>query len=509
MIDLDRVSFPSELKEILADRELVGHNLWFDLAFLKVRFQIPPGNLFDTMTAAKILTNGLPEGTVSNSLGSVISRYLGIDILKDQGTSDWSASQLSDEQLRYAAMDVHHLLPLKAELERLLELDQLVYVAELENDLLPAVIDLYLRGFAVDRATLETMLADAELAKQVAARKLKTVLNAPDLNVNSNLQLLNAFAVIGLALPNTNKRTISQNHDHPAVEALIEYRRVKSAYTEKMESLLEAIRPDGRIHSRYDPLGTDTGRFSCKEPNIQQVPGARKAPIRKAFRAPAGRTLIKLDYNQMELRAAMSWTGETNGIVAFQAGQDLHQNIASIVKVQRSLGKTINFGNIYGQNAKGFARRVKENEGLNITVEEAEFYRCKFFELYPGLSAWHKASWNLVRYTELTEVRTPYGRRRLIPKEVTDWEKFTSAVNVPIQGGCADAVKFSMIDLNAVLPEGTFLVAAMHDELVLETDIEKAAEIEVLAKKIMEKWAGAIFDKVPMLVEAKTCESWG
>jgi ribonuclease D len=256
VIDLDRVSFPSELKEVLEGYPLVGHNLWFDLAFLKARYQIRPGNLFDTMAAAKILTNGLPEGTISNALGPVISKYLSIDIVKDQGTSDWSASELSEDQLRYAATDVHHLLPLKCELERLLERDKLTDIAELENDLLPAVIDLYLRGIAVDRGTLETMLVDAELAKQAAAQKLKDALNDPDLNVNSNAQLLNAFAVIGLALPNTNKRTISQNHDHPAVEALVGYRKVKSAHTEKMESLLEVIRVDARRLSKVTANAT-------------------------------------------------------------------------------------------------------------------------------------------------------------------------------------------------------------------------------------------------------------
>lgn len=191
VIDLDRVSFPAGLKEILESHILVGHNLWFDLAFLRTRFQIKPGKLFDTMAAAKILTNGLPDGAISHALGSVISKYLRVAVVKDQGASDWSASELSEDQLRYAATDVHHLLPLKVELERLLERDDLTCVAEIENDLLPAVIDLYVRGFAVDRGTLETMLVDAELAKHAATQKLKDALDAPDLNINSNPQLLN------------------------------------------------------------------------------------------------------------------------------------------------------------------------------------------------------------------------------------------------------------------------------------------------------------------------------
>ena len=138
IIDLDRICFPPELKEVLESRTLVGHNLWFDLAFLKWQYQIKAGNLFDTMAAAKILTNGLPDGAISNSLGPAIFRYLGIDIVKDQGTSDWSASDLSEDQLHYAATDVHHLLALKGELERLLECADLTYTAKIENALLPS-----------------------------------------------------------------------------------------------------------------------------------------------------------------------------------------------------------------------------------------------------------------------------------------------------------------------------------------------------------------------------------
>jgi len=116
------------------------------------------------------------------------------------------------------------------------------------------------------------------------------------------------------------------------------------------------------------------------------------------------------------------------------------------------------FGNIYGQNAKGFAKRVKENEGINITVEEAEFYRGKFFELYPGLSKWHKGSWNLARYTKIEEVRTPYGRRRLIPIEVDGLGKIHRyRKRAPSRVDVADAVKLDMIELNSVLQEGNIL----------------------------------------------------
>ena len=290
LIDLDRVIFLDDLKQLLESREWVGHNLGFDLSFLRYRFKVKLKSCFDTMVAARILANGTLE---PSDLGSVLELYLGIKLPKDQGSSDWGITELTAEQLAYAANDVSHLLPLKAEMEKQLEASDLDFTANLENSLVPAVVDINLRGFYVDKAMLEQMLTDAEAAKASAEAKLKQALNAPNLNVNSNPQLLNAFATIGLSLNNTDKKETSrtEHQGHPAVAALIEYRQVKSAYTEKIKSLLAATRPDGRIHTKYEPLGTGTGRFSCHAPNIQQIPSG---PIRKAFTAPEGRKLIKL-----------------------------------------------------------------------------------------------------------------------------------------------------------------------------------------------------------------------
>jgi DNA polymerase-1 len=451
LIDLDRVMFLDDLKQLLESREWVGHNLSFDLSFLRYRFKVKLKSCFDTMAAARILANGTPE---PNDLGSVLELYLGIKLPKNQGSSDWGMTELTAEQLAYAANDVLHLLPLKAEMEKQLEASDLVLTASLENLLVPAVVDINLRGFCVDKAMLEQMLTDAETAKASSEAKLKQALNAPNLNVNSNPQLLNAFAAIGLSLNNTDKKETSKTEyqGHPAVAALIEYRQVKSGYTEKIESLLAAIRPDGRIHTKHEPLGTGTGRFSCHAPNIQQIPNGRKAPIRKAFKAPEGRKLIKLDYNQMELRACASYTGETRLIKAYKDGADVHRLTAStifgvlpeqVTDAQRSLGKTINFGFVYGMGAEGFARNLKSKENIDLSVERAKSYRDKFFELYPGLSRWHQDCWRQVRTVpQPKESRTPGLRRRLI-KGGTDFNKFTDLTDTPIQGGCADAVKMA------------------------------------------------------------------
>jgi DNA polymerase I-like protein with 3'-5' exonuclease and polymerase domains len=97
----------------------------------------------------------------------------------------------------------------------------------------------------------------------------------------------------------------------------------------------------------------------------------------------------------------------------------------------------------------------------------------------------------------------------LIPKGTTDWKRFTSLVNVPIQGGCADAVKLAIIQLHRDLPDDTFIVGMLHDEVIIETNAEKALDILALAKGIMEDWGDVMFRDVPMLVEGKVHESWG
>ena len=238
----------------------------------------------------------------------------------------------------------------------------------------------------------------------------------------------------------------------------------------------------------------------------------------KRFGLWKGGYLIKLDYSQMELRATASYTNEKVMLEAYRNGEDLHRKTASpifgappeeVSKEQRARGKTTNFGYIFGQGPEGFARKAKEEDNLDISIEEATHYKTVFFQTYPKLKDWHQGVWDHIHRGLITEVRTSIGRRRLIPKGTKDWPIFTSSVNVPIQGGCADANKLSIIEIREVLPEGTFLVGTVHDEVIIETDIQIAPDILKLAKGVMEKWASTLFPGVPMLAEGVIWKSWG
>jgi DNA polymerase I-like protein with 3'-5' exonuclease and polymerase domains len=245
-------------------------------------------------------------------------------------------------------------------------------------------------------------------------------------------------------------------------------------------------------------------------------PERSQSPIRKAFKAPQGRKLLKFDYNQDRAPSLRQLHRETRLIKPYKDGVHVHSLTASILfgvppeqvtDAQRSLGKTINFGFLYGMGAERFARNLKMKENLDLSVEQAKPYRDKIFELYPGLSRWHRDCWRQIwTVPEPKEIRTPGLRRRLI-KGGTDFNKFTDLTNTSIQGGCADAVKMAILALEAELPSGTGIVAMLHDELVIESDASSAEEMLRLAKQKMEESAGLVFKDVPMLVEGKIVDS--
>jgi hypothetical protein len=135
--------------------------------------------MFDTIVAARILSNGLKE--ISNSLGPALEQYLGVQISKDLGDSDWGLPELTPAQLAYAAIDLHYLLPLRSALENALDEASLSHIADLENQLVPVVVDINLRGFAVDKPMLEVMLRECGDGQGVSGGKIKTGAKRPRL----------------------------------------------------------------------------------------------------------------------------------------------------------------------------------------------------------------------------------------------------------------------------------------------------------------------------------------
>jgi hypothetical protein len=317
-IDLRAVGYDlGPLKPILEEAGIVAHNAKFDLLWLRVKCGLIAKRVHCTLTAARLLVAGTKPG---NDLDKCLERYLGIAPAADHSRSDWASMLLTDDQLAYAARDVAYLHDLLGTMESELEAAGLDTVWALESNLLPCVVGMEATGIHLDRGKLESIAAEADRLAQQAADDLRTALGNPAINPGSPGQVLAALRAKGLKLESTAEEALKAADDGHLVPLVLAFREA-SKRAQQAESLVGHIQKDGRIHGRFEPLGTATGRFSSKEPNLQNI---GRGEMREAFTAPEGKRLIVADYSQIELRAAAAIAGETKMIDAYKSGADLH-----------------------------------------------------------------------------------------------------------------------------------------------------------------------------------------
>ena len=475
---------------------LVGHNLRFDLSFLMRHGVYPRGDrLWDTGLAHQILT-------ASGRMPALRELVPGLD--KTLQRSDWTGA-LTLDQLEYAARDALVVLGLYREQVQEIRRKGLHQVAKVEMHALPAIAWMGLSGVPFSP---DLWREELERAREAEARALDRLRAFADINWRSSHQVLRTLRAHGLEISDTREETLAVHKDHPLVKALLAFREASKRVSAFGQRWLQYVHPKtGRIHPDWKQIGAETGRMACANPNLQQVP---RDAIRKAFRAPKGRVLIKADYSQIELRLAAAIAPDPIMARAFRSGQDLHtltaQRVlgkAEVSREDRQLAKALNFGLLYGMGAESLRSYSMANYGIHLTVEEAQRFREAFFRLYPGLRMWHR------RTPEgKTEVRTLLGRRR-----VTD--RYTEKLNTPVQGSGADGLKLALALLYERRHEapGAFPVLAVHDEIVVEAPEETAFEVAEWVANIMREAMMTVMAKakmaVPVEVEADVFLDWG
>jgi DNA polymerase-1 len=483
----------------------VFHYAKFALKFLLRAGLAVEGPLLDTMLMAKLLHAGLRDK--GDEISDLAVEYLSEDLPADKAFS-WKG-HLTADHLDYSARETQTLARLCEVLVTKVKEAQLEKTARLEFGCIRAVVEMELNGMLLDLSRWDAISRKLKTEKDNAETALKKYLGN-DINLDSPDQVRGALKGLGIEVEDTKEATLAPLAGiHPVVEVVIAYRKASKAFQAFANNLPRHVHPvTGRIHADYLQIGTVTGRFSCRNPNLQQIP--RDKAFRSCFIAPPGHKLVIGDYSQIELRVAAEIATETRMIEAFSQSQDLHRLTASVVsgrslgevtESERNAAKALNFGVLYGMGPEGLRKYARQSYGVDMTINKARNYLERFFLAYPALMKWRKA---LLQNSPL-EVRTLRGRRRLWPSK----PPATELLNTPVQGTAADITKKAL----AMLPEalngtGAKIVGTVHDEIIFEAPQERARQAALILKETMKNAGREYLRQVPIEVDVSIADSW-
>ncbi|MDH3811661.1 MAG: DNA polymerase I, partial [Gammaproteobacteria bacterium] len=529
---LPRDEVLQKLKPWLEDdaRKKVGHHLKYD-AHILARYDIGlAGMAFDSMLESYVLNSVATR----HDMDSVARQYLGKETIHFEDVAGKGAKQLTFNQVDletaapYAAEDADITLQLHETLwDQLSDVPPLKKIyEEIEQPLVPVLLDMEETGVLVDRKMLQTQ--SGELARKMAKLEAKAhELAGGPFNLGSPKQLqqilfeqqeLPVIRKTPKGQPSTAEDVLvelANDYELPAV--IIDYRSVsklKSTYTDKLP--LQINERTGRIHTSYHQAVAATGRLSSTDPNLQNIPirteeGRR---IRQAFVAPKGRVLLAADYSQIELRIMAHLSADKGLLKAFKKEQDVHRATAAevfgmalddVTDDQRRSAKAINFGLMYGMSAFGLAKQ------LGISRGEAQEYTDLYFDRYPGVKQYMDDI--RAKASEKGYVETVFGRRLYLPEinaRNAQRRQYAerSAINAPMQGTAADIIKRAMISVHAWLQKeqpGARMIMQVHDELVFEVETDK---VEAVTGQVTELMNGAAELDVALKVDVGVGANW-
>mgnify|MGYP005855911371 CR=1 FL=1 len=520
----------------------VLQNAKFDYKIIKVHLGCEIENIFDTMVAESLLVCGLPRNENKVSLEFLTKKYIGATLEKEVRKTffRFTGASVTDEQARYAALDIIVMFPIFEKQYELLKKNNLLKVAKLEFKVIKIVGNMELRGFHIDVDKWRSHIKKLEADKILIAKELQEAIrpyynmNTIDLfgnysdaiNLNSQVQLMDLFNnKLGLNVASTGVKVLT-GLKHPIAQLMLKYRQLEKLISAFGETVLEKINPvTKRLHPDYMQMGTDTGRFSCSNPNLQQIPSKGEASIfRTFFTAPPGRMLVTCDYSQQEMRVLADMSSDDTLLEAYLSGKDLHsltaaqmygleytEDFKDVHKDLRQAAKTINFGLVYGRGPGSLAQQ------LGVTIDEAKALVEKYFEKLPKVGNWLENS--AKKGIENGYVETLLGRKRyFVPPDPADpnFNKQKSSIeraskNMPIQGTSADMTKLAMINIEekfklAKIDGG--IIHTLHDEIVSEVPSHRAKEAFEIQRDEMINAGKAFLSRCPIDAEGGFGHVW-
>lgn len=549
--------FPAEVFKALEplffnDRQLIiGHNLIFDLSSIAKYYQntIPTGPYFDTLLASFVYDN---RNTGKLGLDDCLGREFQYSMEKGIGhkVEDYSFMEVA----KYAYLDAKYTFLLWKELAPKIEEANVTRTMELEMGVIPVLCSMKLTGATIDTNALGDLAI--ELEKEIEQARSNIYSTAGTVfNINSNKEKqyilygpkeegcrgLKTTVLTGTgktiantkgeeALTYTEYSTSAQaleslRNKDALVDALLEYQdlnKLMSTYvipylggevTKTTNGKAKVIEKDsllvnGKLYADFIPWGAETGRFSSRNPNLQNVPSAKTKhgkAIRDLFIAPENHKLVVADYSQIEPRILAALCQDPIMLDTYmgEGGGDIYTTIGKVMGVDRSSGKVLVLAMMYGVGPDKIAA------SFNSSLQAAKDILKQFFETFPSVSEYKNKVIGLAR--KKGYVTTIMNRRRYLPelqsssfKEKASAER--QAFNTRIQGSAADIIKLAMIRAHEMLPKEAKIILTVHDELVIVTPDEKVDEAREAVRKAMEE-----VDILPMkfLADISVVQRWG
>lgn len=508
-----------------------GQNLKYDIGVLSAIGMEVRGVDFDTMLASFVL-NPLRRSHGIDGLAFELLQYKKITTQeligkgKDQVTFEAVAT---DRTCQYACEDADIAWRLRQHLDAQLTDPELKSLFnELEMPLVSVLARMEANGVAIDRALLRRLSDEMAVRLKDLETKIHEAAGRP-FNINSTKQLAEVlFDDLKLRVVKRTRttrstdaevlETLADETDHPILKMLLENRELTKLKGTYIDSLPEMVsQKTGRIHPSFHQTGAVTGRLSCSDPNLQNIPIRTEAgaQIRRAF-VPGSpdNVLIKADYSQIELRVLAHFCEDENLRDAFMKDRDIHAFVAAqindipleeVTKEQRSRAKTVNFGIVYGQSAFGLSRQT------GMSLNDAKQFIERYFARYPRIREFLDSC---VRFAKRHGyVKTLLGRRRPIQDIESRNQSARNAaerlaVNTVVQGTAADMIKRAMVNLDRRMREEqrpSRMLIQVHDELVFETP---RARVKEEAAMIVKEMSGAIQLDVPIKVDIAMGANW-
>lgn len=554
-----------------SNKTLIGHNIKFDIKFIKFHFGELFENVYDTQIAENIITNGIAKDRYP-SLSDLVLKYFKVFLDKTVRESFIGSEEITQDKLIYSAEDVNYLEGIyNLQVNKIRDQKQ-IPVLDLEMKLVPVVAQMELNGIKLDQEKWMELAKFAEQrVKELEVEIKEEMISRMNLSSYSSLrQLLDDYcitykktkkeaelldqippefahdAIYERINPASNKQvtTFLQKCEYQVESSgrevlndlyastedelilkLLEYRSFDKASGSFGENFLTNVHPlTGRIHSNFNQMGTRSGRFSSSKINLQNIKSDKEdTPLkyRDCFISEEGWKIVGADMSQEEYRVAGAVSEEDSIIEAYKNGSDMHTQTAAIVykvpvnevtKDQRKHAKTVNFSVLYGTSAYGMAMKQK------ISKEEAQSIIDNFYKGYPKLNSF------LIEYkknvlNKLYAV-TLLGRKRFFerPKifaDERDYYKWKSSVereggNHVIQGTCGDILKECLVRLHYENPFGKKMkiILTVHDEIELEVKEELAEEAQTFLKRIMEEVEQKYLGELPAKADAYISDKW-